>query len=312
VDDSYPVSVELSLTNRCNLKCVYCSDADLRKRQGVREALDKYSLFRLFDDLKEGGTKGIVIEGGGEPTIYPDFEEVVEYLAKIDMAVGLISNGTRRISPDILRKLEWIRVSLDASTPGEYESLKRVDCFEEVLANIYNYAQYCPTVGIGYVVTNQNIGQLEALVLRLREYGVSYVQLRPVVDCPELYPCGEDLSYLNFYQTVDYAIIIDGMRENVIRGNNQLPCWAHSLTTVITADGSVYLCGRLNIYDWVQPLGNICEQDFHKIWEGEERQRQAKQVLEADFCEKNCPQCRISKFNQLLNRMNNIKTPNFI
>jgi spore coat polysaccharide biosynthesis protein SpsF (cytidylyltransferase family)/MoaA/NifB/PqqE/SkfB family radical SAM enzyme len=311
-DNSYPISVELSLTNRCNLKCVYCSDRELRDRQGIRESLDKNTLFGLFDDLKEGGTKGIVIEGGGEPTMHPDFEEIVNYIDKIGLASGLITNGTRRISPEILKKLEWIRVSLDASTPIEYETLKKVDYFEEVLTNIYSYARYCPTVGIGYVVTNQNISQLETLVMRLREYGASYIQLRPVVDCPELYPDGEDINYLNFYQAADYAIITDGMRENACGGNNQLPCWAHSLTTVITAEGSVYLCGRLNIYDWVKPIGNICEESFRQIWLGQERHWQAKQVLDASFCLQYCPQCRISKFNQLVYRMQNLKTPNFI
>ena len=31
-DTSYPISVELSLTNRCNHKCIWCSDYDLRER----------------------------------------------------------------------------------------------------------------------------------------------------------------------------------------------------------------------------------------------------------------------------------------
>ena len=311
-DMSYPISVELSLTNRCNLKCVYCSDADLRSRQGIRESLDKATLFALFDDLKAGGTRGIVLEGGGEPTIHPDFNDIVEYLDDIGLAAGLITNGTKSISPDILKKLEWIRVSLDASTPVEYEALKKVDCFEEVLANVYHYAQYCSTVGIGYVVTNENISQLEALVMRLREYGVSYIQLRPVVDCPELYPHDEDLGYLNFYQSADFAIITGGMKENAAPGNGGLPCWAHSLTTVISADGSVYLCGRLNIYDWAQPVGNICNESFRTIWLGGERLRQAGQVMDPEFCLQFCPQCRVTKFNQLLDRMGKIKTPNFI
>lgn len=311
-DLSYPISVELSLTNRCNLKCIYCSDGELRLRQGIRESLDKPILFALFDDLKAGGTRGIVLEGGGEPTIHPDFNDIVEYLEEIGLAAGLITNGTKNIAPDILKKLEWIRVSLDASTPTEYESIKKVNCFEDVLANVYNYAQYCPTVGIGYVVTNENISQLEALVMRLREYGVSYIQLRPVVDCPDLYPHGEDLGYLNFYQSTDFAIITGGMTENAASGNGSLPCWAHSMTTVISADGSVYLCGRLNIYDWAQPIGNICDSSFREIWLGEERLRQASQVMDPQFCLQFCPQCRVTKFNQLLDRMEKIKTPNFI
>ena len=36
----------------------------------------------------------------------------------------------------------------------------------------------------------------------------------------------------------------------------------------------MYLCGRLNIYDWLQPIGNIKNQTFHEIWNGSERKKQ--------------------------------------
>lgn len=62
--NSYPISVELTLTNRCNLKCIYCSDYDLRENQGSKLFLDYKILSRLFEDLFRGGTKGIVFEGG--------------------------------------------------------------------------------------------------------------------------------------------------------------------------------------------------------------------------------------------------------
>ncbi len=42
------------------------------------------------------------------------------------------------------------------------------------------------------------------------------------------------------------------------RGNDNLPCVANSITSIISGDGNyVYLCGRLNIYDWIPPIGNI-------------------------------------------------------
>lgn len=312
IDDSYPISVELSLTNRCNLNCVFCSDKDLRNRQGVRETLDSDTLFPLFQDLKNGGTKGVVIEGGGEPTIHQEFDRIIEYIDDLGLGIGLITNGIRPLPPSILKRFEWIRVSLDASTPEEYRALKGLDAFEQVMANIHSYAQSCATVGVGYVVTDQSVGELEALVMRLRQLGASYIQFRPVVDCPELFTQDHDLSYLKSLETHSFAVIIDGMVENAGTGNGELPCLAHSLTTVISADGAVYICGRLNIHDWLKPVGNISEQPFSQIWTGQERHRQAAQVLDPSFCKEFCPQCRITKFNQLFNRINRVKTNNFI
>jgi radical SAM protein with 4Fe4S-binding SPASM domain len=311
-DYSYPISVELSLTNRCNLKCIYCSDSKLRNEQGHGEELDKKTLFRFFDDLKDGGTKGVVIEGGGEPTIHREFSDIVNYLNDIGLAAGLITNGTRPIEPEILKHFEWIRVSVDASNDTEWKDLKGPDLFSEVMKNIHTYARHCPTVGIGYVVTKNNMSEVENFILRVKQLGVAYVQFRPVIDNPELSPSEDDLNYLKLYQSEDFAIIIDGMTENASSGNNGMPCRAHSLTTVVTADGSVYICGRLNIHSWLSPIGNIEESGFSEIWSGRERKMQAEQVLSPEFCKDNCPQCRISKFNALLSRLEKTKSRNFI
>ena len=311
-DPTYPISVELTLTNACNMNCVYCSDAMLRAKQGMTEQVSLEDFKQLFDDLAKGGTKGVVLEGGGEPTLYSHFDEVVDYARVVGLAVGLITNGSKRLNEDTLGKFEWIRVSLDASTPAEYKAVKKVDFYEKVIDNIAHYSKYCPTVGVGYVVTSQNISQIEPLVMRLRELGASYIQLRPVVDCEELYPKDVDLSYLKFYMTKEFGVQVDGMVENAYRGNHGLPCYASSITSIISGDGSVYICGRLNIYDWLKPIGNIREKCFHEIWEGEERRRQTEMISDADFCKRNCPQCRVSKFNYLFDKLYGIKSRHFI
>ena len=310
-DRSYPISVELTLTNRCNIDCVFCSDLALRKRENMAE-LDIGVLVRLFDDLKAGGTQGIVIEGGGEPTIHRHFPEVVRHLRDIRLPAGLITNGTRALSPDVLTSLEWIRVSIDASTPEEWATLKGKDHFSRVLFNLRGYAEHCPTVGVGYVVTNSNMSDIETFVLRIRQHGVSYIQFRPVVDHPELAPGHAALRFLRRYESDTFAVDIEGMRENLPKSNAGLPCRAHSLTTVITGNGDVYLCGRLNIHPWIKPIGNIRTACFRDIWWGNERAAHSRQVSDSGFCIDHCPQCRLTKFNRLLDRLERTRTPHFI
>jgi len=312
VDSHYPISVELSLTNRCNLNCVYCSDKGLRKRQGLKGVLKTETVLRLCADLKQGGAQGIVLEGGGEPTLHPDFETIVDYLAEIKLPPGLITNGTRALPPRLLKCLEWVRVSVDASMPEEWRCLKGRNMFNDVLLNLRQYTEHCPTVGVGYVVTNNNMSEIESFVFRMRQLGISYIQFRPVIDSPDLDPSDTDLGYLSRYETKQFSIIHDGMRENLPTGNLGLPCRAHSLTSVISADGGVFLCGRLNIHSWVAPIGNVNDSTFKEIWEGEERAKQARQVLDPEFCKAFCPRCRLTKFNSLLDRLKRLKTPHFI
>ena len=102
------------------------------------------------------------------------------------------------------------------------------------------------------------------------------------------------------------------MKENAESGNEGLPCYASSITSIISGDGSVYLCCRLNIYDWLQPSGNIKNQTFHEIWNGSERKKQLEMIKDREFCGKNCPQCRVSKYNQLFERLLTTKSVHFI
>ncbi len=52
VDYTFPVSVELSLTNRCNFNCVWCSDKKVRNDYGGD--LDKRVIFKLFKGKGNG------------------------------------------------------------------------------------------------------------------------------------------------------------------------------------------------------------------------------------------------------------------
>lgn len=311
MDQTYPVSVELSLTNICNFKCDWCSDGDLRERLGGELTLEK--LQKIFIDLHKGGTRGLVIEGGGEPMLHPQFNEIVRSAAETGLAIGLITNGSVKIKKEIIDIFEWIRISLDAATPEQHSNWKKVDMFEKVMNNIRFIGEYKnkTTLGIGYVVTKHNVSNLENLLLRLRLYNVDYIQLRPVIDHPEL-SSKVDLSHLKKFEMPNFKVDIQAMRANIETGNSGKPCIAHSLSSVITADGGVYLCGRLNIYEWVKPVGNLHESSFKGIWLGDERKKQMSEVADPDFCRNHCPECRMTKYNLLLDRAKNIKTRSFI
>lgn len=314
LDATYPVSVELSLTNRCNLNCKWCSDADLRKR-GM-EDLDLETIQSLLDDLARNGTCGIVVEGGGEPTVYPYFDEVVRYGKELGLSFGLITNGLRLPTDETLASFDWIRFSLDAATPEQFKAGKGKDGFQRVLANIRSAAALKNTsgltVGVGYVLTNENEHSLEDLVLTLKKFDVDYIQIRPVIDHPELMPANLDLTYLTKHAVGGFNVATHNLKENIITGNFDLPCRAHSLSTVVTANGNVYLCGRLNKHEEILPIGNLHDSSFHDIWLGEERRKQNRDVGNQNFCTKWCPECRMTKYNILLNRLAKIKTRNFI
>ena len=310
-DEMYPISVELSLTNDCNLKCAWCCDSTVRQKHPGHA--DKEILFDLFRDLQEGGTKGITIEGGGEPTMHPDFEEIIKKIRDHDMAVGLSTNGVQheKVLSNI-DSFEWIRVSLDADNPNTFKEHKGFDGFEKVMKNIERLAEKKGNVvlGVGYVATRYTMGNIEDVIERLRDVGVNYFYIRPVEDNPE-YSSRNDMEWLKQYSTSDFEVIVN-YYGRVKGGNANLPCVCHSISVVITADASVYMCGRLHIHPNHKPVGNLKYQSFNEIWNNKNRILQTKTLTEIDFTKKNCPVCRITKYNEFVDEIVRTKTINFI
>ena len=155
---SYPISVELSLTNICNLECIWCSDLDLRAKSSNDMELDL--LKKLFKDLAENGTTGIVIEGGGEPTLHKKFKELLRYGKEYGLNLGLITNGVRLHFEEYVHYFDWIRISLDAATKKQFLDGKKRDLFDKVIGNIQKMVsqkhQSGTVVGVGYVLTKDN------------------------------------------------------------------------------------------------------------------------------------------------------------
>jgi len=326
MDTDYPISVEFSLTNECNFGCIWCSDALLRKNH--RGSMRREVIYSTISDLAKGGTKGIVLEGGGEPVLHPLFKETIQFIKKNQMAAGLITNGSIFDYKEYVQDFEWIRVSLDVSNEEQMDSLKRKNYFSIVMKNIEDIGVACAQsnqtiLGISYIVTNKNTEGLEEMVVRLKNLNASYIQIKPVVDHKELSLPEEkyDFLYLKKYETEDFKVYLEPLKENILENNNNLPCVAHSLSTVIAANGHVYLCGRLNADPLWPPIGNVNDESFYDIWNGPKRREQMLQMLNVEECKKRCPSCRMTKFNLALdhirsNQLNlkkiHTKTPNFI
>ncbi len=310
-DETYPISVELSLTNKCNLNCVWCCDSTIRKK--YNGDLDKEILDKLFDDLRKGGTKGITVEGGGEPTIHPDFELIIDGIKRRKMAVGLFSNGVNvdKVLKNI-DKFEWIRISLDADSKETYKKYKGYDGFDIVMDNIKRLVakKNKTVIGVGYVATRYNLGNIEDVIESLKGIGVDYFYIRPVEDNPR-FISKNNLNWLKEYETDEFKIVIN-YADRIIKGNANLPCICHSLVTVISADGSVYICGRLHINPSHTPIGNLKKNSFHEIWNSKRRIEMSKKLFNRELTGKICPVCRITKFNEFANEILNTKTVNFI
>src|SRR6266568_5960489 len=85
--------LRVSLTDRCNFRCTYCSPAEHESPDGL---LTRAELARLFRVFAEEGVRRIRLTGG-EPTLRKDVVEIVSDAASTPGIedVALTTNGHR-------------------------------------------------------------------------------------------------------------------------------------------------------------------------------------------------------------------------
>lgn len=105
------ISTHVSPEGACNLKCEYCSVT----HRDTHSRIPLATIQKYITDLHSRGLKAVILTGGGEPTMYPDFNELVQWLYGLGLKVALITNGTmaKRVDPDTWKCFTWIRVSLN-------------------------------------------------------------------------------------------------------------------------------------------------------------------------------------------------------
>ena len=95
------LAMRLETSYACNFRCIYCNGASGRKRKGeVPFGLLK----RSIAELKELGGKSVIVIGGGEPTIYPHFRELIEFIARRKMIPVIITNASL-LTPEMVEFL---------------------------------------------------------------------------------------------------------------------------------------------------------------------------------------------------------------
>ncbi|MBM3974171.1 MAG: radical SAM protein [Planctomycetes bacterium] len=122
--DLAPLSINLDLTTACNYKCDHCIDWDIlnskekHEDQELRDAIAK---------MAARGLRSVILIGGGEPTLYPGFVAFVQFLKQLQLAVAVVSNGSRgdrllQAAPHFTEG-DWVRLSLDS---GSNEVFRRM------------------------------------------------------------------------------------------------------------------------------------------------------------------------------------------
>src|ERR671937_2936637 len=130
--------LRISVTDRCNFRCVYCMPAEGLKwlaREDILRFEEVHRLARLF--VERYGVHTIRLTGG-EPLVRVRIEELVAMIDSIDptLDITITTNGVLlRQKARLLKEagLKRVNVSLDTLNLGRFEEMSRRDAFARVM-----------------------------------------------------------------------------------------------------------------------------------------------------------------------------------
>lgn len=124
------LGIDLSPENKsCNFDCVYC---ELDKAQKVAQIPNPPLVDEVLEDVRKGMKQFdfdvLTITANGEPTLYPNLDELVSKLKQFKKTLLILSNSSTMNNPkirQILAKLDIVKLSLDSVLPATFKKIDR-------------------------------------------------------------------------------------------------------------------------------------------------------------------------------------------
>lgn len=170
-----PRSVDLDITNRCNLRCRYCYH--FSGPGDVDQDLPKEEWFRFFEELNRCAVMNVTL-AGGEPFFRKDLKQLIEDIVVNRMRFNILSNGTL-ITDDMAKFLfstgrcDGVQVSIDGSKPETHDACRGKGNFNRAIQGIKCLKENHVPVQVRVTIHKYNVSDLEAIAkLLLKEIGL--------------------------------------------------------------------------------------------------------------------------------------------
>ncbi len=183
--------LRISLTDKCNLNCLYCNPSTSRGARLQKNAILSYDeLLRLIDIFAgKLGVKKIRFTGG-EPLVRKDilffFDEVYKLKIKYGFETGLTTNGT--VLEDKLESLkrsglDRLNISLDSLRPDRFKYITGKDDIHKVIRAIDTAEElgFSPLKINVVIIKNINDDELIDFVefIRNRKITLRFIEFMP-------------------------------------------------------------------------------------------------------------------------------------
>jgi cyclic pyranopterin phosphate synthase len=180
--------LRISVTDRCNLRCVYCLPENGIQWQPRENQLSAEEIARVTEAAVLGGVKRVRLTGG-EPLVRPDILEIVARLASIPgiEEVSLTTNAMlleKLAHPLAEAGLKRVNISLDTLDEDKFKRITRGGSIDRIWSGIAEAeaAGLAPIKLNTVVVNGLNADEIPALARLTVEnpWHVRFIELMPV------------------------------------------------------------------------------------------------------------------------------------
>ena len=121
--------LRISVTDRCNLRCVYCMPKEGLQWQRRADQLTVEEIARVVEAAVEGGVRRVRLTGG-EPLVHPQIVEIVQHIAAVPGIedVSLTTNAMlleRLAQPLADAGLRRVNIGLDTLQAEKFRRITR-------------------------------------------------------------------------------------------------------------------------------------------------------------------------------------------
>lgn len=273
-DGEYQASFEI--TNKCNLKCLHCcNNSAINKNSNM----SKEEIIDLLVDLESINVKSIYITGG-EPTLHPDFFEIVRYIISKKLSIVWATNAYNIYSHigsirEIVNNSAGVFVSLDGleATHDEFRGLN--GSFVNTLRSIKMLSNNGFPVRISSIIWRNNVNELEEMTKLVKSLNAKHLHFST------LFKAGRAERADIFINDNQYHKVIDiihnlierysddeftvSIRRDQVLDNNSERCFGGQKIMHINSQGQIFPCswaekcslGQRYGYQWKK--GNILD-----------------------------------------------------
>jgi AdoMet-dependent heme synthase len=279
-----PTQVQIDITNKCNLKCIYCYNYS---NEFLKEELSNDNFRIVVDKVITQLNPVFVSFSGGEPFTRKELLfESIDKIKKNNIGVHINTNAlliTREDAEKLKElKVDKININIESNNPKSHDTLRGLKGAYELLQEKLEILK--ETVGpekisLAVVVTKKNIDDLFTLAQKVKKEGFMELHLLDMIPTDkndtEYLPSKEDWKkfYANFKDILDLGINIKPNHALLFmehfKKKTVLPfCMAGRLKMVICANGNVVPCNYFKDKEFL--CGNALQENLLEIWQDSE------------------------------------------